>query len=180
MLFSQGTIKCNSNFQVQVVYKMHQIKSIRATPEGHPRKPMGRSPDVDDGSHDGSADVEPPLISKCSWAPFSLISHIFPFSLFFSYPSDILNWGTAGHEWLLINRCHLYAVLHSLSFPIMLVPHTHSRTHTDSQASQLMMFGGLPCGQTCCWVYLCLRRLGHVSRLGGRECGGGCRLEVRF
>lgn len=117
-------------------------KFICAVPEGHLRQAMGRPAGVDDGLHDGSTDVVPPLISKCSWASFSLISHIFPssfFNLFFYIPADIsLIPGTAGHEGLLVNRCHLYAVLpFSLSFSlfvsVLLMPHTSTWMHTDTR-----------------------------------------------
>lgn len=118
------------------------------------------------GLYDGSTDVGPPLISKRSWSSFSLISHISPSSYFFLPINISLIPGTAGHEGLLTNRCHLYAVLpFSFSFSLSSLPYclclTHPHVCAQTHTHILMMFGCLPYGQTCCWVYIYLQWLGH-------------------
>lgn len=131
--------------------------------------------------------VEPPLISKCSRASFSLISHISPSLLFFPLlfqhftdPRHSGTWRVAHKQMPLVCCVTLLLLLLSLCFRNASASHmyTHRRSHiivNDVWRSPL-------------WVDLLLGFIFICSDwdmvAGGRGWDGGvggvCCLEVRF
>jgi len=148
MICSQGNMKCNFSCKMQVVYKIKYTtskfrNSYEQLPEGRLRQAMGGLQMLVMGC----------MMRRQMWNRLWFLSAhellslslatSFPsrffFFLFFLSSNILLIPGTAGHEGLLINRCHLYAALPfcflSLSISLMPVPHTRACMHTDTHTS---------------------------------------------